>query len=38
MANAEKCSDCRHCNDSYCDVCDQKVNPSGSACPEFEER
>lgn len=37
MGNEVKCSDCRHCNNSYCDVYDKKENPSSSACPEFEE-
>lgn len=34
---AEKCADCRHCKEGYCDVYDQKVNPNNSKCPEFEE-
>lgn len=34
----DRCSDCEHCQGSYCDVWEQHVDPDKRACPEFEER
>ena len=37
MGSCEKCADCLHCRNGYCDVYDKTVNPNSRACPEFEE-
>lgn len=34
----DRCSDCRHCHEGYCDIYGEKVNPNSSACSDFEER
>lgn len=34
----DRCANCEHCNNGYCEVYDKSVNPNSSACPEFEER
>lgn len=34
----DRCADCEHCHNGYCDIYDQNINPNSSACPEFEER
>ncbi len=33
----DKCNDCRHCQEGYCVIYEQKVNPSKKSCPDFEE-
>ena len=37
MGYCEKCADCLHCRNGYCDVYDKTVNPNSRSCPEFEE-
>lgn len=34
----DRCSDCRHNHEGYCDVKDTHVNSDNRPCPEFEER
>ena len=34
----DRCADCRHNQDGYCDVYDQRVDSNKIACSEFEER
>ena len=34
----DRCADCRHNHEGYCDVYGQKVDSNSSPCTEFEER
>ncbi len=38
MANqTDRCADCRHCHEGYCEIKEKNVNVNSAACPEFEE-
>ena len=38
MGSRYTCSDCRFCQNGYCQAHDDTVNPESAACPEFEEK
>ncbi len=35
---SERCSDCRHNQEGYCDVQGREVDSDKKPCPEFEEQ
>lgn len=37
MGVNNRCSDCCHCQEGYCDIKGCEVNTNSKACPEFEE-